>query len=41
MLNELPKFFEQILNIQEPWRIEKLEQEGTKMIEVPWSRLNS
>lgn len=27
MLNELPKFFEQILNINEPWKIEKIEQE--------------
>ena len=27
MLNELPKFFEQILNISEPWKIVKVEEE--------------
>ncbi|WP_121567286.1 helix-turn-helix domain-containing protein [Petrotoga sp. Shatin.DS.tank11.9.2.9.3] len=28
MRKELPKFFEQILNITEPWYIEKIEQQG-------------
>jgi len=27
MRKELPKFFEQILNITEPWYIEKIEQQ--------------
>jgi len=28
MRKELPKFFEQILNITEPWYIAKIEQQG-------------
>ena len=28
MRKELPKFFEQILNITDPWYIEKIEQQG-------------
>ena len=28
MRKELPKFFEQILNITEPWYIEKIKQQG-------------
>ncbi|SHE55840.1 zinc-finger of transposase IS204/IS1001/IS1096/IS1165, partial [Marinitoga hydrogenitolerans DSM 16785] len=31
MINELPRFFEKILNINEPWRIEKIEQDGNKV----------
>ncbi|WP_047267397.1 ISL3 family transposase [Marinitoga sp. 1197] len=31
MMNELPRFFEKILNINEPWRIEKIEQDGNKV----------
>ncbi len=31
MRKELPKFFEQILNITEPWYIEKIEQQGVKI----------
>jgi hypothetical protein len=26
MRNELPKFFEQILNVNDPWEIEKITQ---------------
>jgi hypothetical protein len=28
MRKKLPKFFEQILNLTEPWYIEKIEQQG-------------
>ncbi len=27
MRNELPKFFEQILNVNDPWEIEKITQQ--------------
>jgi len=39
MRKELPKFFEQILNITELWYIEKIEQQGdTKNLYVDFKK---